>query len=927
MLENENPTRRLLKNGPYSQDLPLEESVSGAIKHVIALWRDFMARAGTPLALSESVPNLSVKLSEDYCTADIEEEEAYYGEEDDQYGDGEGKRIDFTKLELKPDHTNRPLWACEDGRIFLETFSPLYKHASDFLTAIGEPFCRLESLHEYNLTPQSLYVAVSVGLETKTIISVLKKLAKTNLPKEMGDFIHASTANYGKHLVLVPSELVWRTLHKEESIVNLIVGADPTIGLRRENEKIFPTSVDWRASAPRDEMPIAGSYSAADITLLNTDRAPFQRLPENLLCLVGLSQNYYLGDDVYPMFLYDDDRVEMDLFSLIRNPNPFKTWRIQLWPPDPQGHLLLSRGRRWTSTMKTTPSLAEGARAEEHVQEGLAHEIPPVETATTTKVVQEAVHEEEVAATEPPVNKRRKQMRRKRVNEEAEANAPPKVLRKDHASGPAHSTHGGKSLAAMGLDAGFTFSPLAAQNTPTAVSDPKPLSYTKPQPHPVSSKGAAAEIPTEDVATTEVNVRLSMRSLNLGKSTFPSVGGSSRGIYQSGWGMTNNCRLDSPKACQDKVDHIVLPEYFSELRHLHNTEFLSQYNMNLARQVAMGSQLRLRFEQEVRLLKKATAKIARRDQKIQAREEEIKKLDEEIRSLRTVETEVHGLRNRTQNLETLLEAEVSTLQAQVTGEERIKAAFEEFKKSEDEKVEQRCAEMDARLDALSIDFDEELYPHMLTAIAGRRWVIGHGLCLAIIKCEESTDLRQAFVDVVSARIMKGISEGLKYRLEHGEAKLDLAAIKAYDPEAEMKYIAALTALRDLKYPLVDQLEKLRDAPIDLLMASLHLERDSGEDAPEWIRKLRPSTSQLKIPIYPEKQFREEGKCRVVCRTHRVGSAHHARSDGIPVSVPTVAPQGLAILLADAAIQTEAFEDEASPRLLRSKSLPPMYNLD
>ncbi|GKG51508.1 hypothetical protein Tco_0541892, partial [Tanacetum coccineum] len=51
------------------------------------------------------------------------------------------------------------------------------------------------------------------------------------------------------------------------------------------------------------------------------------------------------------------------------------------------------------------------------------------------------------------------------------------------------------------------------------------------------------------------------------------------------------------------------------------------------------------------------------------------------------------------------------------------------------------------------------------------------------------------------------------------------------------------------------------------------------------------------------------------------------SDGVPVSAPTVAPQGLAILLADAAVQTEVFKDEASPTLLRSKSLPPMYNLD
>nr|GFD36085.1 transposase (putative), gypsy type [Tanacetum cinerariifolium] len=77
-------------------------------------------------------------------------------------------------------------------------------------------------------------------------------------------------------------------------------------------------------------------------------------------------------------------------------------------------------------------------------------------------------------------------------------------------------------------------------------------------------------------------------------------------------------------------------------------------------------------------------------------------------------------------------------------------------------VEQWCAEMDARLDALSIDFDEELYPHMLTAIAGRMWVIGHGLRLAMMKCAESLEMSQTFADVVSARVAKGMSEGLKH---------------------------------------------------------------------------------------------------------------------------------------------------------------------
>nr|GEY69387.1 transposase (putative), gypsy type [Tanacetum cinerariifolium] len=258
---------------------------------------------------------------------------------------------------------------------------------------------------------------------------------------------------------------------------------------------------------------------------------------------------------------------------------------------------------------------------------------------------------------------------------------------------------------------------------------------------------------------------------------------------------------------------------------------------------------------------------------------------------------------------------VSDLQAQVTGKERIKDAFEEFKKYEDEQVNSRCAEMDARLDALSIDFDEELYPHMLTAIAGRRWVIGHGLHLA-----------------------------------HGKAGRDLEVVEAYDPEANSKYLQALQELKDLKYPIVDQLEGLKDTPMEVIMASLHLESDSEEDAPKWIRDLRPSTSQLKILVYsevrdPRNPWADKGemlleddiaanvsyaekkkKRRVVCRTHGVGSAHHARSDDVPVSVPTIAPQGLAILLADAATQTETSEDDTSPRLLRSKSLPPMYNL-
>ncbi|GKA97963.1 hypothetical protein Tco_0825857 [Tanacetum coccineum] len=683
------------------------------------------------------------------------------------------------------------------------------------------------------------------------------------------------------------------------------------------DERIFPTVMAWRTSAPKDGMPPAASYSSVDVTTLNTRRTPIQKQPEVLLCLVGLSRNYFRGDEVYPTFLYDNDR-EMDLFNLISAPNPLKV-KTGIRPRVAHEVLLLTvtasrviemEETSVASESSGTPSalekssldfidkdppqtIAKRVGAEGQVQDELSQEIPSVGHATTTEIVPETCLEEEVATMGPLVNKRRKQMRRKRVNDEAEANAPPKVLRKDHVSNPAHSAYGGKSLAAMGLGAGSISSTPSAQGAPTAeksVSDPDPLSYAKPQPYPEqdiaqSSKGTATEIPTKHVATTEVNVQLSVGSPESEKSTsVPSVVGSPG-------------------------------------------DFLNQYNINFARQVAMGSQLRLRFEQEVRLLKKAKAQVARRDQRIQVREEEIKKLDLEIKSLKAIEMEVHGLRNQAKNLETLLEAEVdmkkvaeaknvglakeleslraqftdlqvrndklseqmSTLQTQVTGKERIKAAFEEFNKYEDDKVEQRCVEMDDRLNKLSVDFDEELYPHMLTAIAGRCWVIGHGMPLAVMKCAESSEIRQAFADVVSAGLAKGMSEGLIYGVKHGKAGRDLADIEAYDPEANSKLVKALQDLKDLKHPMMDQLERLKDAPMELIMASLHLESDIGEDAPQWIRDLRLSSSQLKIPVYPE---------------------------------------GLAILLADAATQTEVAdkEEEPHPRLQRSISLPHVYNL-
>nr|GEU36836.1 transposase (putative), gypsy type [Tanacetum cinerariifolium] len=200
------------------------------------------------------------------------------------------------------------------------------------------------------------------------------------------------------------------------------------------DERVFPTIVDWRTSAPKDGMPAENTYSPEAVMILNTHRTRIQKQPKALLCLVGLTRRYYLGDEVYPTFLYDDDR-DMDLFYLIRAPNPTKV-KTGSRPRVAHKVPLLTVTANQVIEMEDPATATDSSR-----------------NVTTTGVALEANQAERVVAMGPPVVKER----RKRGHDGVDTNAPPKVLRRDHADPrPTESTHRGKSLAAIELGMGFT---------------------------------------------------------------------------------------------------------------------------------------------------------------------------------------------------------------------------------------------------------------------------------------------------------------------------------------------------------------------------------------------------------------------------------------------------------------------------------------
>nr|GEU62243.1 hypothetical protein [Tanacetum cinerariifolium] len=467
-----------------------------------------------------------------------------------------------------------------------------------------------------------------------------------------------------------------------------------------------------------------------------------------------LSRRYYLGDELYPTFPYDNDWG-----GLIRAPTPTKV-KVGSHPRALHEVPLLTLTANRVIKMDDPATVLDSSGMPPTIERSsldFSLEIGDSDQGTAASKVLPSGDVPAAAALEPSqvgvaaADPSMATVSRKRGRDGTDANDTPKSLRRDHADPqPSGSSYGGKSLAAIQLGLASTAS--MPEDAPTSVNDPDPLCFADPSARPS-----------------------------------PDVAQSSPGVVTA----EDPDLLDTPEACQDLVDHVAPPGYFSELRHMQNEDFLGKYNVNLARQVALRSQLRLRFEQEAKLLRKSVAQVARRDKRIVARELEIKNLEA------LLETEADMKRAAE-------DKSVASLKEQVSEEEKLKAAFKEFKRYEDKRVEQRCAELDACLDALSIDFDEELYPHMLTAIAGRRWVVGHGLHLAMMKCAESLEMGQAFVDVVSAGSKVGGLEGCTYGCNYG----------------------------------------------CLISGERH-----WEDAPQYISDLHPSSSQLTIPVYPEVGWR------------------------------------------------------------------------
>ncbi|KAG6099894.1 transcription factor TFIIH complex ERCC-3 subunit [Claviceps sp. LM220 group G6] len=172
---------------------------------------------------------------------------------------------DFSYLELKKDHRNRPLWIDpKKGKIILESFNPIAEQAQDFLITIAEPLSRPTFMHEYALTTHSLYAAVSVGLSPLDIINTLDRFLKTPLPDEIRNFITGCTQSYGKVKLVLKNTKYFVESPDPEMLQMLL--KNPVIGPLR----VHGTEEITTSAAPKiGGLVIPGTKNAAGVKQAN----------------------------------------------------------------------------------------------------------------------------------------------------------------------------------------------------------------------------------------------------------------------------------------------------------------------------------------------------------------------------------------------------------------------------------------------------------------------------------------------------------------------------------------------------------------------------------------------------------------------------------------------------------------------------------
>ncbi|GJW21144.1 hypothetical protein Tco_0031766 [Tanacetum coccineum] len=649
------------------------------------------------------------------------------------------------------------------------------------------------------------------------------------------------------------------------------------------DSKVFPISVPLYMGGvlEKDPAPHLTARQEQAVQVLSTNKAPFRRYPECFLVLVGLSPYYPFDENTYPAF-ERPDKTDMGLLDYIRTADPRKVQAVEVQKGEEQVKLLDSIKHCFVSL--DTPAVAQqeggsGSGAGPEVSAPAAEEnvvaeedIVPVGTyLDLTDPEDDLIVAEKGDAT----RKQPEKAKRKKLSKQSDT-LPAKRLRVDHPS--LASGTGGKTLASLrrtipegSLALGPSFqADVHAQVTVRSSRVADAPVYTAAD-TVTSSRGKTHVAPTSDVGGSS-QLETSEGSADSFYETAALNSEDAKRWYIPRWNITNDSLLDDGFSCRtliclgsevrSRTEHEL--ELKEKLRVKYDAQgvLLKEKDVEIARLKSLVKEKetesaevsRLRDQVSVLTAEKSSlsAEVSVLKSAVSQKETDISLLDSRATYLKSALDDSQAACDEARNLISSLSSERDGLASEVS---TLHSAFRDFKEKMEAQQEaqaqvlyNRVAELEAHVMDVSGRLEGEFYPAYLTALAGRRWLLTHGMELAMVKCLKSPEYQGILGHALGRAVDYGMQEGLAAGHEHGVAGTPLSAVMAYNPEAaEAHYLDAVRALEEADFPLVQLLKSKKDSGIDEILDCFLLDGPLA-DLPE-AAHLQPCLEQLSVPIY------------------------------------------------------------------------------
>ncbi|GJR72603.1 hypothetical protein Tco_0084968 [Tanacetum coccineum] len=262
-------------------------------------------------------------------------------------------------------------------------------------------------------------------------------------------------------------------------------------------------------------------------------------------------------------------------------------------------------------------------------------------------------------------------------------------------------------------------------------------------------------------------------------------------VYVPEWSVTKGFELNDGRSCANMIDYFTPPTFFKTVRGMEHEQLFVEFNVSAARNLSLSSEVRMRAEYNILEKRKWKSLAEEKDNLLQVKDKEIEELRSQL------------LQAKDESMEAIAPRRASSSSLRSQNQSLVNQVNE---------LENSSTDLRGKLEMCCMHLQENFHPHLLNAIAGRRWLLTHGMKLLMAK---------------SGRC--------------------LSDLEAYNPFAEADFNSVVRDLRGLDFLLLWELFAKKDVSTRDVMDLLSLDDAVAEVL--GMTDLQPDVGQLMVPVH------------------------------------------------------------------------------